>query len=540
MMPLARCGLAAVAVVCSLVAAAPRAQTAPRLLVMVVVDQMRADYLTRFRTTWTSGLRLLLDQGAVFDNNAYPYLATWTCAGHATVGTGTFPHTHGMITNRWWRRDERRTAECTDDADAAAISYGRASRTANSGRHLRVPTLADELRAQKPGARVVALSLKSRSAISMAGHAGDAVTWFDDAAGAWVTSRAFSPGPVPAVQRFIARDAFEADQGRDWTLKDAATRYAARDAGAGERPPAPWTSLFPHRLQGQKPLDPQFFDVWQTSPFADAYLGRMAAALVDDLALGQRDTTDFLAVGFSALDEVGHDFGPSSREVDDTLRHLDATLGALVTHLDTRVGRERYVLALTADHGVAPIAQPRAGGRVFTEDLRDRFEEVLRERLGPKDDGPYVDAISEPHVYLAPGVFDRLRDDTAALAAVRTAVEALPGVARVLRTDRLSASSRDSIVRAAALSHAPGNSGDLMVVSRPGFYFSTRVLSNATTHGSPYAYDTRVPLIVLGGGIAPRHVARATTPADIAPTLAALAGVRLPLAEGRALGEILR
>ncbi len=540
MAPLVRSVLTAIAAASVLLAAAPQAQTPPRLLVVLVVDQMRADYLTRFRDTWTAGLRLLLEQGAVFDNTAYPYLSTWTCAGHATVGTGTFPRTHGMITNRWWRRDERRTAECTDDAEAPAVTYGRASRTANSAKLLLVPTLADELRAQKPGARVVAVSLKSRSAISLAGHAGDAVTWFDDVAGSFVTSRAFAQAPVPAVQRFVARDPYEADENRDWTLRDAATSYAARDAGAGERPPAPWTSLFPHRLQGQKPLDPQFFDIWQTSPFADAYLGRMAAALVDDLALGQRDATDFLAVGFSALDEVGHDFGPSSREVDDTLRRLDATIGALIAHLDQRVGRDRYVLALTADHGVAPIAQPGQGGRVFTEDVRDRIEATLRDRFGPRDDGPFVEAINEPYVYLAPGVFERLRSDTAAFAAVRTAVVAIPGVARVLRTDRLSTTSPDRIVRAAALSHAPSHGGDLLVIPQPRFYFSARALQNATTHGSPYAYDTRVPLILLGGRIAPQHITRAATPADVAPTLAALAGVRLPSAEGRVLSEAVR
>lgn len=523
-----------------LLAAAPSAQVPPRLLVVLVVDQMRADYLTQFRDTWTAGLRQLLEQGAVFDNAAYPYLSTWTCAGHATIGTGTYPRTHGMITNRWWRRDDRRTAECTDDAEAPVVTYGRASRSGNSAKQLLVPTLADELRAQRPGARVVTLSLKSRSAISLAGHAGDAVTWFDDDAGSFVTSKAFAQAPVPAVQRFVARDPYEADEGRDWTLRDAAASYASRDAGAGERPPAPWTSLFPHRLQGQKPLDPQFFDLWQTTPFADAYLGRMAAALVDELALGQRDATDFLAVGFSALDEVGHDFGPSSREVDDTLRRLDATIGALIAHLDQRVGRDRYVLALTADHGVAPIAQPGRGGRVFTEDVRDRIEAALRDRFGARDGGPFVEAFNEPYAYLAPGVFDRLRADPAAFAAMRTAVLAIPGVARVLRADRLSAASADPLVRAAALSHAPSHGGELIVVTRPGFYFSPRALQNATTHGSPYTYDTRVPLILLGGRITPQHVGRAATPADIAPTLGRLAGVRLPLAEGRVLPEAVR
>ncbi len=532
---------AAVAAALLLFTAAPRTQPAgPRLLVILVVDQMRADYLSRFRDTWRGGFRELLDRGVVFDRAAYPYLATWTCAGHATIGTGAFPRAHGMIANRWWRRDERRVAECTDDPKAPAVSYGRPAKAGYSAAQLLVPTLADELRAQQPGARVAVVSLKSRSAITLAGRAPDAVTWFDDDAGSFVTSRAFAGGPLPAVQRFVARDPYEADEGRSWTLRDDPATYRARDAGAGERPPAPWNSLFPHVVKGVQPRDAFFFDIWQTSPFADAYLGRMAAALVDELSLGQRDATDFLGVSFSSLDEVGHDFGPHSREVDDMLRHLDVTLGALVAHLDRRVGRERYVLALTADHGVVPIAQPQQGGRIFTEDVRDRIEETLAARLGPAPDGRYVDAVTEPFVYLAPGVFDRLRADAPALAAVRAAVLDLPGVSRVLRADRLSSASADPIVRAAALTTASAHAGDLLVVPRPRFYFAQRVLANATTHGTPYAYDTRVPLIVMGGGLRARHVTRAVTPADIAPTLGALAGVRLASAEGRVLPEVAR
>src|SRR5215213_10226 len=158
------------------------AQTPPKLVVIVVVDQMRADYLTRYDRHWRSGFRTLLREGAVFENAHYPYFSTVTCAGHATIGTGTFPHTHGMLTNGWWRRDERRAPECTADPDVQAVSYGAPVQVGSSPKQLLVPTLADEMRAQKPRARVVALSLKSRAAITLAGHAADAVVWFEDAA----------------------------------------------------------------------------------------------------------------------------------------------------------------------------------------------------------------------------------------------------------------------------------------------------------------------------------------------------------------------
>src|SRR5689334_17524876 len=181
----------------------PNAQVPPKLLVVLVVDQLRADYLPRFDRHWHGGFRTLLDKGVVFDNARYPYLGTVTCAGHSTIGTGALPHTHGMISNGWWDRDARRLVGCTADPSSPDVSYGRPVQTGNSAMHLMVPTLADELRMQKPGARVVAVSLKPRSAIGLAGHGGDAVVWFDDVAGAWATSRAYASAPVPAVKEFV-------------------------------------------------------------------------------------------------------------------------------------------------------------------------------------------------------------------------------------------------------------------------------------------------------------------------------------------------
>src|SRR5262245_18217708 len=245
----------------------PHAQTPPKLIVVVVVDQMRADYLQRFDRHWRGGFRTLLDKGLVFDNARYPYLNTVTCAGHSTIGTGALPHTHGMVANQWWLRDEHRLLGCTADPSTPDISYGRPIRLGNSAAHLMVPTLADELRMQKPGARVVTLSLKARSAIGLAGHAGDAVVWFDDEAGSFATSRAFASEPVAAVKKFIDANPYERDLGREWTLSGPPSSYVARDAGLGERPPGGWNGLFPHPIKGRgrgTAVDEQFFELWQS------------------------------------------------------------------------------------------------------------------------------------------------------------------------------------------------------------------------------------------------------------------------------------
>jgi predicted AlkP superfamily pyrophosphatase or phosphodiesterase len=511
-----------------------RAADSPRLIVTVVVDQMRADYLQQFNRHWKNGFRTLLDQGMVFENARYPYLVTVTCAGHATIGTGALPHRHGLVNNTWWQRKERALTGCSADPGTTDISYGRPVRLGNSATNLLTPTLADELRTQKPGARVVSVSMKARSAIMLAGHAADAIVWFDDPAGSWTTSKAFAAGPVPAVKEFVEKNPYEKDLGKVWTLSSPPDSYLNRDAGVGERPMAGWNGLFPHPINGRGGVDAQFFALWQATPLADAYLGRLAASLVDSFKLGQGNGTDFLGVSFSVLDDVGHGFGPESREIEDVLRQLDVTLGTLIAHLDAKVGRANYVLALSADHGVAPMPVPPRGGRVATEDVRERIEDALRTAWGPPEKGSYVVAVYFTDVYFADGVYGKLRANTTLMSSVIKSLEEIPGVLRVLRTDQLSDSSRDPMVRAAALSYVASRNGDLMVVPKEYWFMSPRAVIG-TTHGSPYEYDTHVPVIFLGGPVKAGRSKANVTPADIAPTLGDLAGVKLPMAEGRAL-----
>jgi len=539
--------LCAVALLASLFASLPRMEAqpasppsrAPKLAVILVVDQMRADYMEISRALWRGGFRRLLTEGAVFERGEYPYMNTVTCAGHATLGTGAYPHTHGMTLNAWYDRTRRISVSCTDDAESPLVSYGREGRIGTSGRLLLAPTLADELRAVNPDARVVTMSLKARSAIGLAGHGGTAVTWVDDGAGSFVTAKAFAQAPVPAVADFLKRDPIDADGTKSWTLRDAPATYRYPDSSVGARPPTGRTNFFPHRVGTAKGPDPQFFSLWQSSPYSDAYLGRMAAAMIDSFALGQRDGTDFLGVSLSALDLVGHAYGPESREVEDMLRRLDDTVGALMDHLDAKVGRGNWVLGFSADHGVAPVPAAAGGGRIVTDDVRDRIEETLTTRWGTRTDG-YVAAVTFDYVYLAPGVFDRLKADAAAYAELEKAVAGVPGIVRMLRADRLSDTSPDREVRAAALSHVPDRSGDLVLVGKPFWFFGGRGDTSGTTHGTAHPYDRQVPVILLGAGIKPGRYGQAASPADIAPTLAQLIGVKMTKAEGRVLKEGLK
>jgi hypothetical protein len=534
---------ASVALLATLLATTPlRGQDdTPRLLVVVAVDQMRADYLTVLERHWRSGFRTLLTEGAVFERNEYPYLNTVTCAGHATIGTGVFPRTHGIVGNTWWDRGRNALVDCSIDErpSGAHISYGRRVLAGNSAHLLRAQTLGDRLREQRPGARIVSLSMKPDTAVMLAGHGGDVVLWFDQLMGAFVTSRAYAERRTPAVTDFLTHNPLSKDMSGTWVLREPAADYVFADATPGQRPQAGRDGLFPHAIAGPKGPDERSPGFWAESPLSDRYLARMALGMVDSLQMGRDATPDLLAVGFSALDYLGHRFGPRSREVEEILINLDFTLGELIAGLDQRLGRNGYVLALSADHGVGTAFEPAKGGtRVIIEDIEERLEELLRTRWGAGT-GNYV-AVRAPYVYFAAGVEQRLRTDTALWRTVLSQLEDTDGIARVLPAADLSPTSDDPAVRAAALSYADGRGGDLVLITEPNWLLLGRNVANAASHGTLHEYDRRVPLLLFGGRVRAGRFDARSTPADIAPTLASLVNVMLPGAEGRVLKEALK
>ena len=541
----------AAAIVLMLSAAAVHAAPAapPALVVVIVVDQMRADYVQRYGFQWTGGLRRLIDRGAWFSRAAYPYLTTVTCVGHATISTGAFPRTHGIVGNAWFDRDLGRSVGCSFDPSVTTVSYAAPVAGGEGPSRLRAATLTDELRAQVPvPARVVTMSIKERTAIALAGHRADAVTWFNATAGGFVTSSAYTSARVPFVAAFTTANPVTADFGKEWTRTLPAERYLFADAGRGEKPASYWSAEFPHALTSKSDVpDAQFFEAWGASPFSDDYLGRLAIASVDALKLGQGPGTDFLGISFSALDLVGHDFGPASHEVQDTLARLDRTIGALLGHLDRTVGAGNYVIALTADHGAAPIPEQAAAlgidaGRLDGALVRQAAQTALASALGP---GPNVVRSQYSDLILDPDVVEKLRRDPRALDEVLRAIKAVPGIAAAFFAEQLDshAAAGDRVARAALLSYYPGRSGDLIVMPKPYWFFvaadGSAQPGSATSHGTMYGYDQRVPIILFGKGIKPGEYARAVTPADIAPTLAYLCGVTLADADGEVLGEAL-
>lgn len=524
----------------------------PKLVVMLVVDQMRADYVDKFRGQWSAGLKRLVDEGAWFRAAAYPYAATETCPGHATISTGAFPKDHGMVANAWWDRDQQKMVTCTDDPNVKNIAYAGGTTKSGDGDsawRMLFPSYAEELKFQsRGGTRVVTFSLKARAALTMAGHRADAATWIDTSTGAWVTSPAY--GPVPFIEKYVRQHPLTADYGQMWRLSLPTERYWYEEETTAAASVDGWGRTFPFSLHGKEAAtapDKAFYEQWVTSPFANTYLTKLAETAVDALALGKSSATDYLGVSYSATDYVGHTFGPHSWEIQDMLVRLDKDLGALFTHLDEKVGRGNYVVALTGDHGVAPIpADMRKtgfdAGVLSLADLQKRIEEALQ----PFNFGrPAIVKMAGKEVYFSQDIYGQLRHNPAAMKALLDATLSMPGVAEVFRAEELGGGFKTvSATRMAAeLSYYAARSGDMYVLQQPYWLTDSSPAgtkrNTGTGHGSPYYYDQRVPILLMGYGIQAGEYFESATPADIAPTLGALTAVTLATHDGRVLAEAL-
>ena len=502
----------------------------PRLIVQLVIDQLHADYPARYGSQWSKGLHRLVTEGAYFTEAAYPYAGTVTCAGHSSIATGNPPAVHGMVLNTWWDRTTRARRPCTVDETVTPVGFTKRVTRGHSGRWMMTPTFADALTASQPAGagRVVTMSMKARSAIGLAGHRGDAVVWFDDV-GTFATSSAYSPPEWLAA--YLNTHPIEPLVDAEWTRALPASRYIGDDNEAGARPPAGWTPRFPHKLSDGR-ADHTFYDRWQRSPYSDAYLADMAIAAIDALNLGRGAGIDYLGVSFSATDLVGHKFGPDSHEVQDVLIGADASIGRLLAHLDATVGEGNYVVALSADHGVGEIPESRdaPGGRLVRRAVSAIVESVLDAKWG---EGTYVEDEIGVDLYLTPAARVRLRTDRDAAAAIRGRAAAIPAVADVMTAEDFekARASDDPRLEGVLLSYHPDRSGDILIVLREHFIAST----DAASHGTYYAYDRRVPVILFGLPFKAGRYSGAASPLDIAPTWSRLTGVVLDRIYGRSL-----
>jgi predicted AlkP superfamily pyrophosphatase or phosphodiesterase len=509
----------------SLQAQAPRK---PKLVVAIVVDQFRYDYLTRFRNEYHGGLDRLLREGAVFTNARYGQAPTVTAVGHSIVMTGAMPAVSGIVGNSWF--DRKTGKQVTSVCDYSFHVVGAETQAPGnrcedwdpaSPNRLMVSSIGDELRNREEQSKVFGISLKARSAILPSGHRANGAFWFDDRSGAFVTSDFYSPELPDWVQAFNHLKLAEKYVDTPWTGKGFEPRDFHPDPGSF-RP----------------------YDKLPASPWGNELLERLAERAIDAEKLGQRDVTDLLTLSLSANDYLGHQTGPDAPEVRAMCILTDQLLEKLFAFVGQKVGMENALFVLSADHGVAPVPEVQQQRKMPGDYIYVDIEDVVRSGLTKKfGAGDYIAGTVDNAVYLNYKTLDDKKADlTAAYRTASAALFAVPQlhIMRVFTKDQLSQGiAGDPLAQAVMNGFHPARSGDIIVLFEP-YYMPTQTRPTRTTHFTPYNYDTHVPVIFLGPGVKPGTYRGNILVNDIAPTLAALMDVEPPSgAFGRVLTEML-
>ena len=500
-------GLAVLA--CARAPEIPAPAAPPALVVWLTVDQLRGDLLDHYRPVFTGGFRRLLSDGRVYTRATHDHGRTVTAAGHASLSTGVHPSRSGIVGNAWYERAGDRWVQMSNVGDSTVQTVG-AALPGVSPRNLMSSGLADWMVAADSASLIASVSGKDRGAILPAAHAKGQVYWFEPAGG-FVTStyyRATNPDWVVRFNNEVV-PRYMADTVWAFTAPASSVSLSSPDTAAHESDGI--HSYFPHRLSDLTAArDPNTLRAWmERTPLADAAVLDFAETMVTELGLGRDGSVDLLAVSVSQTDAVGHEFGPFSREQLDNLYRLDRRLGAFFAFLDRTVGRDKYIVGLSADHGVlTPPEDPRAlpGSRRLTAAERQAMQQMVTQATATADGD--------------------------AAARIVAGLKTQPAIAYAWTTETLMRETPpDSFAVLMRRSLYPGRAGGTF--SREGVesWFRSGILGNertGTTHGSPYWYDRHVPIIFMGPGIRAGRVGDRVSTVDFAPTLAAYSRVRYP------------
>ena len=535
----------------------------PRLILQITVDQFRGDLPMRyFDRLGEGGLRYLLEEGIHYNNAHHAHANTETIVGHATLATGAHPAAHGMIGNIWFDRTTGMTTYNIEDPDFRLLTEGAdidadteidptqkaATSDGRSPRAILTTTFSDELAAYTGGrAKVFGVSVKDRGAVSMAGHTGKAF-WFSKSTGQFVTSTYYYDDYPRWVVDWNARQLPQSYGGRAWELLHPVETYMF-----GDKDDQDWEVVlgdfgrtFPHPFT--TPDNPYFTTFLTLSPAGDQLTTDFAKTLIDAEGLGDDAVTDYLAVSYSATDYVGHFFGPSSLEAEDNLLQLDRTLADLFAYVHQEVGLENTLIVLSADHGgpeapgyLESLSIPAGYVSPETWDTEPAIDR-LKSRFGIE--GKLLEGYDHPYVYLASDLLDDPDVDLAALEqAIAAELVAFPAVAYAVPSTSLERGTvpDNLLIRAVRNNYNAARSGNVYVVFQPGWFINDLDgLSAAVVHGSPWRYDTYVPIIFAGHGIKPQTVSRRVHTVDVAITLSTMIGTLPPSgAAGEVLMEVL-
>ena len=505
--------------------------TQPRLVVGVVVDQMRFEYLNRFKNKYTSkGFLRLINQGYSCNDHHFNYIPTYTGPGHASIFTGTTPSVHGIIGNDWYDKDKDEVVYCTTDQTydpvGAAVKYGHVSPS-----NLKVTTLPDQNRlfTQMKG-KTIGISIKDRGAIFPSGHTANGAYWFEGLEeGKWVTSTYYMDELPEWVKTFNAPLNIS-NYLKTWNTLYDINLYneSGPDASNYEKPfkgkPDP---IFPYDLKALMEFN-DGYDILKNTPFGNTMITDFALAAVEAEALGDDEYTDFLTVSYSSTDYVGHDFGVNSIELQDTYLRLDLEIERLLNYLDTNVGEGNYSLFLTSDHGAAEVPSflkdIDAPGGYVQKNMFTPLYATLKAKYGVSD---LIKNISNDQIFLN---YDLIKSQQLDLVDVQEFIVNdiinYSAVSKAYTATTMQTSYfKDGMEKTLQNGYNQKLSGDVLFTLKSGVIAYG---PKGTTHGSGYTYDTHVPLLFYGNGIQKGKTFERTYVTDIAPTISALLGIAFP------------
>ncbi len=514
----------------------------PKLVVGIVVDQMRWDYLYRFYDRYDNngGFKRMLNQGFSCENTFIPYAPTVTACGHSSIYTGSVPAINGITGNAWWDRTQMRTVYCTEDKTVNTVG-STSSNGKQSPRNLLTTTICDELRiATNYKSRVIGIAIKDRGGILPAGHSANAAYWYDNTTGKWITSTYYTNELPQWVSSFNELKLVDEYYKKGWSLLYPANTYTLSTADEKKYEAKPFGTSFPYNLSSFAGKD---YAKITTTPWGNTLTTEFAKNAVINEGLGADNITDFLAVSYSSPDYIGHSFGPNSVESEDGFLRFDKELGEFFDFLDKKIGKGEYTIFLSADHGVAHIPEymqenKLPGGRVFMADLIKQLNKTLAENFKINN---IIVSDDNYQLHLNHTTLDSSKIDKEELIGwIVDYISAEPGIDRAFAIEDLNEVPLPKKIREALNNgYYPPRNGDIQIILKPNYIEAWS--NTGTTHGLWNPYDSHIPLLWYGWGIRHGKSNKEVYMTDIAPTIAALLHIQMPNGSvGQVISEVLK
>jgi predicted AlkP superfamily pyrophosphatase or phosphodiesterase len=522
---------------------ASKAANKPKIVVGIVIDQMRWDYLYRYSNRYSNaGFNRLIKKGYSFENTFIPYVPTYTAVGHSCIYTGAVPATSGIVGNNWYEKTIRKNMYCTDDSTVQGLGNNDAAGKM-SPRNLWPTTITDELRLSNNfESKVIGIALKDRGAILPAGHSANAAYWYDEKTGKWITSNYYMTALPTWVNNFNAKDAVAAMMRTDWNTLypiNTYTQSTVDDKAYEVDLPGTKSHTFPYALSA---LTTTKYSTFKFTPYSATFTFDFAKDAIVNEKLGAGKATDFLTISISSTDYMGHTFGPNAVEAEDTYLRLDKDIADFLNYLDTKMGKNNYLVFLSADHGAAHVPsfleEHNIPSGVFSESILAKdLNKIVEDNVGISK---VVMNLQNYQVYVD---YDLIKSNNKNAQEINELIvktlKAQPYITNAFETQKLASTTLAEPMKTMLTNgYTPTRSGDIQFVIKPGYFDGS---NKGTTHGLWNPYDAHIPLLFYGLGIKSGKTNRETYMTDIAPTIAALLQIQMPSGSvGKVLEEVVK